>query len=254
MITQTKDGLIWAGHEDGLSAFDGDFNERYRFSASDIPGGRVNALLADRDGLWIGSQEGAAFLMPEDGEWRVEEVLTKSSGLAENVVQVIKRVGDELWFGSYLAEDKGGISIRTDKGWEYLSTDDGIPHRYINAILPLDDGRVLIGSGQLIYGGLSIAEKSSEGWKITVNRDQNDGIPGMKVRWLFLDSLGKLWITTEADGLMILDDTDMLNSTPLTGLILKQENGLADDEIKCIEECDNCFWLGGKYGLTRLGK
>ena len=254
MITRTEDGLIWVGHEDGLSAFDADLNEKYRFTAPDIPEGRVNALFADGDGLWAGSQKGAAFLTVDNGEWKVDEVLTKSSGLSEDVVQVIKKVGDELWFGSYLGVDKGGISIKTGDGWDYLSTEDGIPHRYINAILPLEDGRVLIGSGQLIYGGLSIAERSSDGWKITANLDQNDGIPGMKVRWLFLDSLGKLWITTEADGLMILDDPVMLDQPPLSGLILKQENGLADDEIKCIEECDNCLWLGGKYGLTRFAK
>ena len=254
MITKTEDGLVWAGHEDGLSAFDADLNEIYRFEAPDIPGGRVNALLADSDGLWAGSQEGAFRLANTGGEWKVEEILTTDSGLVEDVVQVISKVGDELWFGSYLAVGKGGISIRTNHGWKYLSTEEGIPHRYINAILPLKDGRVLIGSGQMIYGGLSVAEKISDGWSITANFDQKDGIPGMKVRWLFLDSLGKLWITTEAEGILILDDPDMLKSTPITGLILKKENGLADDEVKCIEECDNCFWLGGKYGLTRLGK
>ena len=254
MITKTEDGLVWVGHEDGLSAFDEDLNEIYRFEAPDIPGGRVNTLLTDGEGLWAGSQEGAFRLANTGGEWKVEEILTTDSGLIEEVVQVISKVGDELWFGSYLAVGKGGISIRSKDGWKYLSTEEGIPHRYINAILPLKDGRVLIGSGQLIYGGLSIAERSSGGWKIISTLDQNDGIPGMKVRWLYLDSSGRLWITTEADGLMILDDTDMLDSTPLKGLILKQENGLADDEIKCIEECDSCFWLGGKYGLTRLGK
>ena len=254
MIKRTGDGLIWAGHEDGLSAFDTDGNEILRFDAPMIPGGRVNAILAEEDGLWAGSQEGAAHLVREEGEWRVDEILTTSSGLAEDVVQVIEKVGDELWFGSYLARDKGGISIRTAAGWEYLGTDDGIPHRYINAILPLDSKNVLIGSGQLIYGGLSVAERTEDGWKIRYTRDQNDGIPGMKVRWLFLDSAGKLWITTEADGIIILDSPDMLKETPLKGLVLKQENGLADDEIKCIEESDKCYWLGGKYGLTRYGK
>ena len=181
-------------------------------------------------------------------------LLTKESGLAEDVVQVIKQIGNELWFGSYLARDKGGISILSENGWTYLNVDDGIPHSYINAILPLSENKVLIGSGQMIYGGLSLAEKVDDQWKITLNRDQNDGIPGMKVRDLFLDSSGRLFITTEAEGIIILDDPDGLYRTPLEGLVISEENGLSDNEVKCIVECDRCYFLGCKYGLTRWDK
>ncbi len=254
MITRTGDGLVWAGHEDGLSAFDKEYQEVYRISSPEIPKGRVNTLLAGEDGLWAGTQNGAAHLSLKDGSWTVDEILTKESGLAEDVVQVIQRVGNELWFGSYLAREKGGISIRTETGWTYLSVDEGIPHSYINAILPLSENKVLIGSGQMIYGGLSVAEKTDGQWKITLNRDQNDGIPGMKVRDLFLDSAGRLFITTEAEGIIILDDPDGLYTTPLQGLVISEENGLADNEVKCVAECDQCYFLGCKYGLTRWDK
>ena len=254
MITRTEDGLIWVGHEDGLSAFDDAFQEVCRISAPEIPKGRVNTLLADAGGLWAGTQNGAAHLAVKDGSWAVDEILTTDSGLAEDVVQVIERVGSELWFGSYLARDKGGISIRTKDGWTYLKVDDGIPHSYINAILPLSENKVIIGSGQMIYGGLSIAEKTDDSWKITGNLDQEDGIPGMKVRDLFLDSSGRLFITTEAEGIIVLDSPEELDRTPLEGLVITQENGLADDEVKCIIECDRCYYLGCKYGLTRWDK
>ena len=254
MITKTDDGLVWAGHEDGLSAFDKEYHEVYRMSFPEIPKGRVNALLADNGGLWAGTQNGAAHLSNRTGSWAVDEILTKESGLAEDVVQVITRVGEELWFGSYLARGKGGISILSDTGWTYLNVDDGLPHSYINAILPLSDKKVLIGSGQMIYGGLSIAEKTNGKWTITVNRDQNDGIPGMKVRDLCLDSSGKLFITTEAEGIIVLNVPDDLDKTPLEGSIMCQENGLADNEVKCIIECDKCYFFGCKYGLTRWDK
>lgn len=254
MILKTEDGLVWAGHEEGLSAFDDQLQEVYRIGFPDIPKGRVNTLLALDGGLWAGTQNGAAHLSLKDGLWAVDEILTKESGLSEDVVQVIQEVGDELWFGSYLAREKGGISILTDKGWTYLGVDDGIPHSYINAILPLSENRVLIGSGQMIYGGLSIAEKTDSRWKITLNRDQNDGIPGMKVRDLFLDSAGRLFITTESEGILILDDPDELYETPLEGIVRTQENGLSDNEVKCVIECDQCYFLGCKYGLTRWEK
>ena len=254
MITRSYDGLVWVGHEDGLSAFDSSFKEVMRITAPAIPEGRVNTLLAADDGLWAGSQNGAAHLCIKDDAWTVDEILTKDTGLAEDVVQVIEKVGDELWFGAYLSQDKGGISILSENGWSYLNTDDGIPHSYINAILPLSDDEVLIGSGQMMYGGLSIAGKQEGKWKISSNLDQNDGIPGMKVRTLFLDSAGRLFITTETDGLILLNSPDELNATPLNGTVIKQENGLADNEIKCIIECESCYFLGGKYGLTRWDK
>ena len=106
----------------------------------------------------------------------------------------------------------------------------------------------------MIYGGLSIAEKTDDSWKITGNLDQEDGIPGMKVRDLFLDSSGRLFITTEAEGIIVLDSPEELDRTPLEGLVITQENGLADDEVKCIIECDRCYYLGCKYGLTRWDK
>ncbi|MCR4588746.1 MAG: hypothetical protein K5682_10095 [Lachnospiraceae bacterium] len=256
-FAQTADKMIWAGHDKGLCAFDPDGTERFRMEAPEIPGGRVNALLVTEEGLIAGMQEGAVFLIKEGDHWTVQETYTTENGLIEEVVQVIVPVGEELWFGSYLAADQGGISIRKQDGWKYLSTQDGIQHRYINAILPLSEEQVLIGSGQMVYGGLCLAEKKEDHWEITRTWDAENGLPGMKVRYLFKDSLGRLWITTESDGVMVLDSPQRLFSMTdgkLEGTLIKQENGLADNEVKCMEETASCIWLGGKYGLTRYKK
>ena len=52
----------------------------------------------------------------------------------------------------------------------------------------------------------------------------------MKVRALFNDSDGRLWITTETDGLIILDSPEALANRPLEGTLIRKENGLSDDE------------------------
>ncbi|MCR5032706.1 MAG: hypothetical protein K6A92_07580 [Lachnospiraceae bacterium] len=256
-FARTPDGTVWAGHDQGLCAFDREGTEQFRLTAPLIPGGRVNALYVSKEGLWAGMQEGAVLLAQDGENWAVQETLTGNNGLCEDVVQVIEPVGEELWFGSYLAEGEGGISIRKKDGWSYLSTKDGIQHRYINAILPLSEEEVLIGSGHMVYGGLCLAGKQDDGWTITDTWDQENGIPGMKVRYLFLDRQKRLWITTESDGVMILDGMENLFSMEngqLQGTCIRQENGLADNEVKCMAETDSCIWLGGKYGLTRYGK
>ncbi len=254
-IVRTEDGSYMVGHDKGLSVFDDNYNEIKRFSSPEIPAGRVNDIYEDKEGVWAGSQEGAAHLSKKDGSWEVDEVLTVKNGLTEPVVEVIEKVGDEVWFGSYLSGKKGGISIKSADGWKYINTDDGLPHSFINAILPLSDEKVLIGTGQMIYGGLALLEKGASGnWSVSRTWDQSDGLTGMKVRTLFLDSHGRLWVTSETDGLIIVDSVDALNKTPLEGQTISVENGLSDVEIKCIIESDKCFWLGSKYGLNRLAK
>ena len=254
MIIKSSDGLIFAGHDKGISVFDQEGKLLYQFSSPDIPSGRANCLFQDADIIWAGCQNGAVSFVKKDGKWSVEKVLNKENGLSENNIQVINKIGDELWFGTYLGNDRGGISILKDRDWSYITVDDGLPHRYINAIEKIDDANVLIGTGHLSAGGLCLARHINGKWSIDESWDQDDGIPGMKIRTLFTDSSGKLWITTEADGLIILNSVNDLENRPLKGFILTQDNGLVDNEVKCICESDECYWLGGKYGLTRYAK
>lgn len=76
------------------------------------------------------------------------------------------------------------------------------------------------------------------------------GFREKKVRQLFLDEDGYLWITTEYDGVLILNYAEDGLQSELQGLYLKEENGLSDNEIKCLIKVKDSYWLGGKYGLT----
>ncbi|MCR4743971.1 MAG: hypothetical protein K5894_01930, partial [Lachnospiraceae bacterium] len=80
MIVKTDDGLVWAGHDKGVSAFDSSFNEEIRLEAPEIPAGRVNTLYTDEKGLWAGSQEGAAHLSRKNGKWEVSSTRKADSG------------------------------------------------------------------------------------------------------------------------------------------------------------------------------
>lgn len=254
-IRQTADGTIWAGHNNGLTAFSACGEKLCSFSEPDIPGGRINSLLPDGEGLWVGTQEGAAYLEPKENQWQATEVLNSSNGLASDWVNVFAKNKNELWFGSYLSNQKGGLSICSVEGnWQYLSVDEGLPHRYINAILMLSPKEVLVGVGHLDRGGLALLCKADNDWHITQTWSPTDGIPGYKVRWLFLDSVGRVWITTEEHGILLCPSVSALNESPIEGQIITKKHGLSDNEVKTIIETDSCFWLGGCYGLTRIEK
>lgn len=255
-ICRTGDGLIWAGHSSGITAFSEKGEQIFSFTEPLIPGGRVNTLSADGDGLWIGTMEGAAYLEPEQGIWEVKEILTSENGLSDDCVNVIFRTENQLWFGTYLASGRGGCSIRNSDGeWSYLSVDEGLPHRYVNAILPLSEQEILIAVGHLNLGGLARVKLQDGGeWLVTDTWNREDGIPGDKVRWLFLDREQRLWITTESNGLLLCPQTGCLQSPITDSLVITADNGLSDNEIKVIAECGNCIWLGSRRGLTRVDK
>lgn len=253
-IGESFDGLVWCGHNDGISAYTKSGEKVLTFSAPDIPRGRVNAVLPVEDGVWIGCMTGAAFLAKEGGQWQVARVLDTASGLSEECVSIIRQNGEELWFGMYLCQDEGGLCILKGDQWSYITMDDGLAHRYVNSIVFLDEDTCLAGVGHTLYGGLNLLKRTSDGWQVVRTWTSMEGLPGNKVRYLFCASDGRMLITTEMDGMMICQQPPDENTQALTGLYLVQQNGLADNEVKCIAESDACIWLGCRSGLTRMYK
>ena len=249
-ICRSVDGSIWVGHNAGVTVFMAD-GRRTDFSAPALTGGRVNSILCVEDRVWVGTMEGANLLERQDGVWTITQKYTKENGLLADPVNVMAVFKEQIWFGSYLDNRPGGISILTSTGWQYLTVEDGLAHPYINAILPLGD-KILVACGQLTAGGLNQIEAEAGGARVADVYNTQDGIPGEKVRWLYLDSNGYLWITTENDGLIITRGTDLTH--PIDGVVLTWEQGLSDDEIKKIVETDDYYFLAGRYGLTRIDK
>lgn len=249
-ILEGADGSVWVGHNAGVTRFAPD-GERQDYAAPALTGGRVNTLLYTDGRVWAGTMEGAGVLEEQNGVWNVTGTYTKEDGLLAVPVNVMACREGELWFGSYLDNRPGGISILTDTGWQYLTVEEGLAHPYINALLPLED-KVLAACGQLTSGGLNQIEPREDGYEITDTFGRADGIPGEKVRWLYLDSSGYLWITTESDGLLLTKGTELTH--PIEGIVLTWEQGLSDNEIKRIVETDAYYFLAGRYGLTRIEK
>ncbi|MGN0297762.1 MAG: two-component regulator propeller domain-containing protein [Lachnospiraceae bacterium] len=250
-MAQSLDGTIWVGHESGLTGFLKD-GRRIDFHSPDLPKGRINTVCFDGSALWCGSYHGAARLELEEGQWKVVQTYTQQEGLICDSVNVICAQGEAIWFASYLNHVSGGITIWERNHIQYLSVEDGLPHFYITSLLSLDENTMLAGTGYMEEGGLAVIEKSEMGYEVIQVFEKKDGIPGEKVRYLYRDSHGYLWITTEYDGVLVLDDTEHGLTAPLEGLILTRHQGLSDDEIKCIAQTDQYIWLGGKLGLTLI--
>lgn len=251
-ICQLDDGSVWIGHENGLTVFSDE--HRIDFASPQIPSGRVNTVVKDGDqGVWAGTQTGAVHFIKKDDNYVIETTLTSKNGLIEDAVNTITLGQDNsLWFGAYLANEVGGISILKEGKWQYFSVQQGLPHRYVTAIIPIDEEYMLVGLGHLDRGGMALF-RSDDMQKIMEKvYSSDDGLPGEKIRQLYLDSKGHLWVTSESDGLLICPSYKGLHELPLEGKYLTTKDGLSDNEIKTIIEAEGYYWLGGRYGLTRI--
>lgn len=116
-VTQTTDGYLWLGTDEGLARFDG-----YEFLVfdkikGDLPGGSVTALAAARNAvLWIGTSGGLTRY--QDKKVRT---YTTSDGLPDNsVTELLVDHADTLWIvsGAYLSRFADGKFTRIVPGPE----------------------------------------------------------------------------------------------------------------------------------------
>ncbi len=250
-ILRTPDGIIWVGHNNGLTGFNKEGQQRYHFNFEDISKGRINDLDYSGETLSVGTLSGVVQLIKIKDAWQINKTISKQDGLTEDVVNIISTYNNAYLFGAYLSNNKGGISILADGNWQYIGTEEGLPHRDINAILNLPSNDILVGTGHLSRGGLALLTESNNQFSVKKTWQIDNGIPGEKVRWLYLDNHERLWITTESDGLIIVALSELQNEN-LSGLYLSKDEGLSDNEIKSIIETDDYIWLGGRFGLNRI--
>lgn len=235
-----EDGVLWIGHDRGLTRWTED--GWYTYNEEDgMVTDRVNWVMRDKDGvLWAGTWHGAYF---NDGSgW---DRITTSDGLLNNYVNTIKQHSNgDIWFGSYVSPE-GGISVKTSDGWQYFSTENGLVHNNIVQFFEDTDGSMWVCTGLLNIGAGVRFEYENRVWVIKQLLTSEDGIPGGKIRSVYRDKQGILWVGTEDKGLALLDDAGIR--------VISIENGLSHDEVKVyLEDGLGNLWLGTRDGITVL--
>lgn len=247
MVSDDEGGL-WIGHEKGLTHLFSDGRQEL-FSFPQIPKGRVNAV-ACRDGyVYAGTYNGGVRLKQTNGKWEVDQLMNKEWGLISDSVNMILPLDEGILIGSYL-DTNGGLTYISDKGWtQCIDINGGLPHPYVTSAVSLGDGRILVGSGYMRDGGLALLELDADSIRVLNTYSKDEGMPGEKIRYLYVDDKS-LWITTEYDGILINIKPENGDYLEGEGVYLTENNGLSDNEIKCIVGTSGYYWLGGKYGLT----
>ena len=169
-ITESKDGVIWLGHTDGISSITGDTVTNY-YESDGLISNDVWSIAADQNGqLWIGtikgvcvfnSREFTKFTLPE-GE--IDTTLGVSS--KKMIHSIFEDSKGTLWFStnaglfSYANDslthvsEKAGIQtnfvneiFEDSKGELWVSTKIGLYHLTNNKAINITEGKIETGKG-----------------------------------------------------------------------------------------------------------
>ena len=139
-LFQSRDGLLWAGTENGLARWDGQ-NWKLFTTADGLSGNSVRAIAEDAQGnLWIGTENNGLNCL-QNGKFTVFRAGENSLPGDDISCLFVDQVGD-LWVGTL----GHGLARRHDGKWSRFSTRDGLASNSIGFIIEDDDGNLWIGS------------------------------------------------------------------------------------------------------------
>lgn len=237
-LTKDAQGRIWAGHQYGLAILEGQNWTVPVFEGKDVPGA-IRALTTDAEGnVWAGGERGLFHASPNSAS--LINVQLPQPDAVVTALMFDRENG--LWAGS-LAH---GVFRLRNGTWSHWTAEQGLPHLQVTSFLNGKDGSVLCGTGFYNKGGVAVFRPDTSGqWQISSTLPASD-FAGEKVRSLFEDGQGRLWLGHEYDGITIRQNDKTVR-------FVTAADGLPDPEVTLIRpDADGGLWIGTMKGLVRL--
>jgi signal transduction histidine kinase/ligand-binding sensor domain-containing protein len=276
-ITQTPDGYLWLGTDEGLARFDGFEFTVFSRPGSDLPANSIGALAASPNGtLWIGTSNGLG--QYRGGHFRT---YTTKDGLPDDDIRdLYSDHAGTLWMiaGADVCRFQDGKftilksvvtlpmnsvrAVREDRAHNLLVAGSNIPEapgrpslRVVSVAgnkvtTLLDDERfgedVILGlmadsrGNVWIAGNLELIERTANG---QVRRfDTHAGLPENLIRSVVEDRDGNIWAGTSG-GIARMEGDRFASPA----------NNTQTDQVRALfEDREGDLWVGGNDGLTRL--
>lgn len=232
-IEQDTAGAIWIAHDRGVTR-EGPEGWQSLSSEALLLSGPAMSLLAEPGGVMvIGGMGGAV-------RWFAGQVtpLPLPPGRLELVSTLFRDHDGGLWLGSDTPH-RGGLSVWTPDGqWQSYKAGRDLVHGSINDILQQPDGTLWVATGFAGRGGVSLFDGTT--WR---GLPDGNALAGRKVRSLFRDQNGLIWLGFEYDGASVLVDGVWQHLTA--------DDGLAGKEVKVIRQgTTGTYWIATTSGLS----
>lgn len=250
-LLSAGDQKIWVGTEEGVNLLDlGNGRvERMNYeekSASRLPAPAVTALSYGPKGkLWVGTWSGGLARLESDGRWTQFNDTRPTGGfLRENVWALFKDSKERLWVGT---ETRGLYlyDAKADRFDQYASVDHAqspISADYVMDIREDAQGNLLLAT----INGINKINVASGSVKIISQLGGVD-ISAMRIRAMLEDKQGKLWLVTQAQGILVWDDkTQQIHR-------IGRDQGLPSEQMATAIEDERGFvWVSSLKGLVRI--
>lgn len=254
-ILQDRTGFLWFATEAGLNRWDGTRMGVFRHEPGDpcsLSDNFIWRILEDRDGfLWVATNEGGLdrFDRRTNRFHHFRSRRDDPGSLSDNNVQVLSEdPGGNIWAGTL----NGGVSVldrATGRFRRYLHREGdprSIRSNQVIALLADRRGLIWVGTDR----GLDLLDPRNGAARPV---DWGELMPGAgvtaSVQNLFEDSRGRVWVSTTV-GMGRLDQPN--------GLMMRiraiDDPRLEGRQVMSMtEEPADVFWMGGGFGLIRLG-
>jgi ligand-binding sensor domain-containing protein/signal transduction histidine kinase len=210
----------------------GDKTETRFAVGRELPGTRVQKLLADREGtFWIGTNRGLARLV--DGKLQLLPVTDPLSNAS--VLTLLEDREGDLWVGT----ESDGLQILRDQRFRTYGTREGLSSENVTTVVEDPSGTLWIGTSG---GGLDAWQRPASGPTAVRSYTVRDGLLSDVILSLAAAPNGDLWVGTP-DGLSRISRGSIQSFT--------SADGLPDDFIRSLlVDADCSLWIGTRRGLA----